>query len=179
MKKIISSAIGLSIFGIASIALASVTFNSTTGAGFVGKGDVQTIFGWNNATLQTRAASVAFRTSSSLVTEVSWICTNENNEHTQERSRTTSKTVQGLIESIARVKSQITGFNLTGYSEGAVNSESTGGPALNSCPNGPWSLTTPAGEPVVVSSEGNGLEVSPDGGTTWFPLPITPIVTTI
>ncbi len=39
---------------------ASVTFDPTTGAGFVGKGDVQTAFGWNNQALQANAADVTF-----------------------------------------------------------------------------------------------------------------------
>ena len=33
---------------IVSSALASVTFDSATGKGFVGKGDVQIAFNWNN-----------------------------------------------------------------------------------------------------------------------------------
>jgi len=36
----------------ATPALASVTFDSTTGKGFVGKGDVQTVLGYNNAALR-------------------------------------------------------------------------------------------------------------------------------
>lgn len=39
---------------------AAVTFNETNGTGFVGKGDVQMAFGWNNKQLQTNASTVAF-----------------------------------------------------------------------------------------------------------------------
>jgi hypothetical protein len=34
-----------------------VTFNETNGTGFVGKGDVQVAFGWNNKQLQTNATA--------------------------------------------------------------------------------------------------------------------------
>ena len=132
---------------------ASVTFDPQTGAGFVGKGDVQTVLGWNNAQLQDNAGSLAFAAESTTVTEVSWVCTNDRNEMTQERARTTTSTVQGVLAAVARVRTQITGFNLTGYSgDPTTTSEKTEGPPVNSCPSGPWSLTTPAGDPEVVSS---------------------------
>jgi len=38
----------------------SVSYFPETG-GFVGKGDVQTALGWNNAQLQTNASAVKFR----------------------------------------------------------------------------------------------------------------------
>jgi hypothetical protein len=153
---------------MATVALGAVTFDPATGTGFVGKGDVQLIFGWNNKALQDNAASVQFRASTEEVTEVSWECTNANNENIQERARTTTTTTQGVVSNIARVKNQITGFNLTGYSAGSTSTSETEGPPLNSCPSGPWSLTTPAGDPEVVSSS-TVLEVSRNG-TDWFQL---------
>jgi hypothetical protein len=39
---------------------AAVTFNETNGTGFVGKGDVQVAFAWNNKQLQTNAKDVSF-----------------------------------------------------------------------------------------------------------------------
>jgi hypothetical protein len=144
---------------MATVALGAVTFDPATGTGFVGKGDVQLIFGWNNKALQDNAASVQFRASTEEVTEVSWECTNERNENIQERARTTTTTTQGVVSNIARVKNQITGFNLTGYSSrspaGVVRVQAP----LNSCPSGP---------PEVVSSS-TVLEVS-SNGTDWFQL---------
>jgi hypothetical protein len=145
-----------------------VTFDPATGTGFVGKGDVQLIYGWNNAQLQANAGSVNFRASTTEVTEVSWICTNANNENTQERARTTTTSTQGLVDDIARVKNQITGFNLRGYIGTPTESSTTEGPPVNSCPSGPWTLTTPAGDPEPVSST-LVIEVSIDG-TNWFAL---------
>ncbi|GAA4452981.1 hypothetical protein GCM10023156_23210 [Novipirellula rosea] len=140
------------------------------GTGFVGKGDVQLVYGWNNAQLQTNAGAVTFRALIIEQSEVSWECTNANNEKIQERSRTTTTTIGGLLSSVTRVKNQVTGFNLEGFN-GAPNSSSvTEGPKLNSCPApaSTWSLTTPAGDPVAVG-EATLLEVSING-TTWAPL---------
>jgi ABC-type antimicrobial peptide transport system permease subunit len=41
-------------------ASATVTFDPEAGTGFVGKGDVQDLFGWNNEALQGNASSVSF-----------------------------------------------------------------------------------------------------------------------
>jgi opacity protein-like surface antigen len=154
---------------IASSASAAVVFDPETGDGFVGKGDVQEAFGWNNKQLQDNADAVQFKVESTVVTEVSWVCTNSNNEQAQPRARTTTTSVEGLVESVARERKQVTGFNLTGYEGEAEESSSTDGPALNSCPGGPWTLTTPAGDPELVESSGGGMQVSTDG-VNWIPL---------
>jgi hypothetical protein len=55
IRGILTTAVTASVTAIAlgtTPAFAAVTFNSTTGKGFVGKGDVQTALGYNNATLQ-------------------------------------------------------------------------------------------------------------------------------
>jgi hypothetical protein len=140
------------------------------GFGFVGKGDVQLVYGWNNKALQDNADLVQFQAASVVVTEVSWICTNSKNEQTQERERTTTTTLEGLLESVARDKKQVTGFMLNGWDGEHVSLTETEGPPLNSCPEGPWTLTTPAGDPEVVSESGGGLQVSFDGGD-WYDLP--------
>ena len=160
--------VGVVALTVTGSALAAVTFDPATGTGFVGKGDVQLIYGWNNSQLQTNAGVVQFQASSTTVTERSWTCTNENNENLQVRERLTTTTTQGLVDSIARVKNQITGFNLTGYAGTPTETSTTDGPPLNSCPSGPWTLTSPAGDPTVVSSESH-VQVSTDG-TTWFNL---------
>lgn len=168
MKRHLSIIVCFALVAVLSgaLAIAAITFNPDTGAGFVGKGDVQFTFGWNNAQLQNNAANVRFQAVSTVETEVIWICTNTNNQNTQERERTTTTTIAGLVESVARERNQITGFNLSGYDGPPTSSSSTTGPGLNTCPGGPWTLTTPAGDPVPVS-QSTVLEVSGDGGTTW------------
>jgi hypothetical protein len=170
LRKFIGLTAIVAAFAIGTtVALAAVTFDPATGTGFVGKGDVQLVYSWNNKALQDNATSVQFRASSTTVTGVSWECTNANNENVQERSRTTETSVQGVVSSIARERNQITGFNLTGYSgDPTVVTGATEGPPVNSCPSsaGSWSLTGPAGDPEVISSESH-VQVSTNG-TTWF-----------
>ena len=117
------------------------------GTGFVGKGDVQLALGLSNAQLQS--GTFNFTSESTVVTEVSWVCTNEKNEQAQERARTTTTEITGVVSSTSRVKNQITGFNLSGYSS-STSTSTTEGNALNSCPNG-WALT-PAGDSEVISN---------------------------
>jgi hypothetical protein len=161
-KKLYAAiALALAAMLVASTAaIAAVTFDPATGTGFVGKGDVQLALGYNNKQLQDNADSLVFTATS--VTEQSWVCTNDRNENTQERARTT--TTQGVVSKVDRVKNQITGFILSGYVPGSETS-TTDGPPLNSCPSGPWALTSPAGDPVPVEGEGglfvNGVQIYP------------------
>ncbi|HZA52459.1 MAG TPA: hypothetical protein VE549_17060, partial [Myxococcaceae bacterium] len=153
----------------ATAAYAAVTFDPETGTGFVGKGDVQLALGYNNALLQQNADTLVFEVERTVVTEVSWECTNDRNERIQERSRTTTTEIQAVLSSVARERNQITGFFLTGYDGEPTVTSTTDGPPVNSCPAGPWSLTTPAGDPVVVF-ESTVLTVN------TVPLPITPVL---
>jgi hypothetical protein len=137
---------------LASVAYAAVTFDPLTGMGFVGKGDVQLALGYNNAQLQDNAGSLVFEMETTVVTEVSWECTNDRNEKIQVRQQTTTVETQAVLSSISRVKNQITGFFLTGFFGTPTQTSETEGPPLNSCPSaaGSWSLTLPAGDPVEV-----------------------------
>ncbi len=79
----------------------------------------------------------------------------------QERERTTTVTnsITGVVSSIARVKNQITGYNLSAFSSrSSTSSSSAAGPGINTCPapSSTWTLTTPAGEAEVISSETTG-----------------------
>ena len=176
MKKMFLAAAAATAF-VSTAAWATVTFDPTTGTGFVGKGDVQLVYLWNNKQLQDNGSKVKFRANSLTVTEVSWECTNLHNDNVQERSRTTTTSVEGIVSSIARDNSKgkdgsITGFHLNGYSGGStVTSTTTDGPRLNSCPASPstWSLSTPAGDPEVVESS-SALEVSGNNGLSYEPL---------
>jgi hypothetical protein len=153
MKRIAAAAAaaGFALVLSAGSAMA-YTFDSEAGTGFVGKGEVQLALNYNNKQLQDNAASLQFASVSTVVTERTWICTNSNNQSTQERERTTTTSIQGVLESVARERNQITGFTLSGYDGTPTSSSTTAGNQLNSCPGGPWTLTTPAGDPEVISS---------------------------
>jgi hypothetical protein len=160
-------------FAVSSVAGAAVIFDADTGEGFVGKGDVQLAFGWNNKALQENLSDVQFtyNASTTETSEISWVCTNSNNENLQERERTTTTTSStvGVVSKVARVRNQITGVELSGYNGTPTVIEGnpvTEGPAVNSCPSGPWTLTTPAGDPVQLDPvTAGGLYASYDGGT--------------
>lgn len=155
----------------------TVTFDPSTGSGFVGKGDVQYTLIWNNQQLQANYKQVDFRSQSTVVTEVSWICTNSNNDKDQARLRTTTTTVSGLVTTLARdSKKQITGFNLTGYDGSTTQNSSSEGPSINSCPAGSgWSLTTPAGDPVEVINS-TTMDVTGDSSSSWTLLLEKPVI---
>jgi hypothetical protein len=78
----------------AGAVFAAVTFDPETGTGFVGKGDVQTAFGWNNKQLQDNAGLVQFRATTT--SETTWTCIKEsptgdpNKDVIQERSSETT-----------------------------------------------------------------------------------------
>ncbi|MDP8932475.1 MAG: hypothetical protein M3O70_28985 [Actinomycetota bacterium] len=181
MKKMLRAlTFVLALAILAGTALATVTFNPATGEGFVGKGDVQYTFGWNNKQLQDNLKDVKFTyvATETKVTEQSWECTNTKNEKIQERERTTTETksVNGVVSAVARERNQITGVNLTGYSSKAETSTSTTeGPKVNSCPDasGNWTLTSPAGDPVLVSETSQGgLYVSHPSVNGGNPVPL-------
>jgi len=99
------------------VALAAVTFNPDTGTGFVGKGDVQTVFGWNNATLQRNAAGVSFVYEEE--TTYAAVCTfitgeGTRGEQTHNVSQRKESNLSSSIQPDPRVRNQITGFNLLG-----------------------------------------------------------------
>lgn len=58
MKKMLWAAAAATAL-VSSAAWATVTVNPD-GTGWVGKGDVQTVYGWNNQTMQRNAAGVSF-----------------------------------------------------------------------------------------------------------------------
>jgi hypothetical protein len=118
---------------ISTAALALVTFDSATGTGFVGKGDVQLAYGWNNKQLQDNAGGVSFVYDQT--TSYEGVCTWTTGEGTRgERihnvDHTTRTAVLSTVGYEARKNSSgkdgsITGFFLNGFG----TTTSTGGSA--------------------------------------------------
>lgn len=181
MNLVRNTALAASLFTLfAGLASAAVVVDDD-GVGFVGKGDIQLIYDWNNKALQDcvgiagSSGCLSFRMASTSVTESTWTCTRDASTQRQERARTTTIATQALVAATARVRNQVTGFNLNGFDPNspATTTTTTDGPALNSCPTfwSPSNLVTttlPGGDPV--------LEISNDGGANWKPLPITPVL---
>jgi hypothetical protein len=126
MKKVLgglaAGALAMGIF--ASSSLAAVTYDSTTGTGFVGKGDVQQVLGWNNAELQKQAGNLVFtyETVESYEITVEWT-TGEGKKgqktHTTDHKRTSE--ITSSLDSTARKANQFTGFFLNGVKEQTVS----------------------------------------------------------
>ena len=156
MKKI--------MLGVAAAALmttaasASVDGDAATGW-FVGKGDVQTAFGWNNATLQTEAGDVSFRYDTSADYDVTCEWDTENKKGTIHHSVTNTKTfgLSSILASSGRLKNQITGFNVGAAGSGGGDEAPSVG---DSCPNGGDGLVTEVGP---LGSSGGGLYVVWEG----------------
>lgn len=128
--------------GLAAVALLtaatymSVTFDAANGTGFVGKGDVQLAFSWNNKAAQNNTPGVSFTYESDV--NYTWDCVwdteagQSGNVVHHEVARHRSQGVNGTVAYDPRVKKQITGYNLNGYS----SYTETGGEGQepNTCP---------------------------------------------
>jgi hypothetical protein len=135
-----ASLAGFALAAVATAAMATVTFNSGSGTGFVGKGDVQLAYGWNNQAAQANAGAIQFSTLSTI--QYSWDCdwdtgtgTRGFKHHSVNHGATRS--ITDSVSYDARTHKQVDGFFLTGYNGPAVE---TGDP-INTCagdstPNG-------------------------------------------
>jgi hypothetical protein len=108
---------------IATQAAAIVTFDPTTGTGFVGKGDVQTAFGWNNAKMQREHEEIKFKyvASTTYAFDCEWYTGPDRNRTRHENTKTAATNVDAKIASESRKTGQWTGWNLRGYAGGAPN----------------------------------------------------------
>jgi hypothetical protein len=154
-------------------ASASVTVNPD-GTGFVGKGDVQTVLGLNNAQMQTTLVSFTMKSTTTQSFDRTCVKTMVTGNGTvketrQERANVTTTDVTAVVKNEARMKNQITGYNLTGFGTTTTTSV-VDGPTPRSCPDA-----------------SSGFELDPDSVVTSNPtktndgffvndvsLPITP-----
>ena len=108
---------------------ASVTFDPATGTGFVGKGDVQLAYGWNNAQLQANATSVTFTYVTTDTYEVvnAWATGNADNPvslNSHIQTVTTTVGVNAVVDNDPRQmkgQKQFTGFILKGFGTTVVD----------------------------------------------------------
>jgi hypothetical protein len=109
----------------ATSAFATVIFDPASGTGWVGKGDVQMAYGWNNKTMQANHTAITFEYDAT--THYEWVCewtTNEGKkgEKTHSQARTTTVGVAGQVGNRDRMTGQWTGWFLTGYTSSAAGS---------------------------------------------------------
>ena len=125
MKKSIKAILGLAVlFAVAVTAYALTTFNPATGTGFVGKGDLQTPWGWNDATLQSNAdgVSFAFTSSADYAVTCEWDTGTVHIVH-HVQTHSVDSAVAYDVKKANRLNplGKVTGFNLEGF--GALLSE--------------------------------------------------------
>ncbi len=141
MRKIIITVASLLALAVPTAALASVTLDPATGKGFVGKGDVQTPFGWNDAALQSKAGGVSFTYESK--SDETYAVTCEWDTGNRVIVHHVQNKVANLVDSVSydvtkadrkNPNGKITGFNLEGKGPEVV-SESGSVPVVGeSCP---------------------------------------------
>lgn len=159
-KIVLGTACAVATFSTAAVA--SVTFDPATGTGFVGKGDVQLAFGWNNAAAQANATAVSFSYKSATTYDVTceWDTEAGRSGNVIHHEITIPKNTS-VLSNIAydvRKMNQYTGYNLTGLGATTTNGQSV--PNLgDACPgNNPGVVTD-----VQVVSESGGLFVTFNG----------------
>lgn len=167
MKRSICRAmLGFTLALASTAVLAEVLFDPASGTGFVGKGDVQDAFGWNDAGLQAQAAGVTFTYGYTAVYEA--VCTFTTGEGTRgEKTHHVPHAEEMEVSSAVDVdlrrnrQSKVTGFTLTGY--GDTFSESGEVPVVGGpCPGNPghggvWTSVEllPGGEGGLYASYGD------------------------
>jgi hypothetical protein len=151
------------LLAMAGIASAAVTFDPQSGTGFVGKGDVQLVFGWNNKALQQNAEDVTFKSVTSQEFEAYCQFTSGSGS-VQNVRREEIRGINGVIDGSPRQgPNQFTGFILDGYEGDPVV---IGGaiPVVGGfCPGGPtgdgeWTSVTPGQATVALYATHNSID---------------------
>jgi hypothetical protein len=173
MKKIFLAGAAATAL-ISTAAFASVTFNSTTGTGFVGKGDIQVLYGWNNAQAQSNAKLVTFSYDATDTYDVECEWTTETggpNSKTVYHDITVPRhtRVASSIQADPRKTGQYTGYNLSGF--GTTTTEGTVPVVGGTCPGASSVAIITA---VTPTGSTGGLSVTFNGVS--YLLPNTPII---
>jgi opacity protein-like surface antigen len=162
MRKLLATAACAAVL-ISSAAWATVTFDESTGTGFVGKGDVQLALGLNNAKMQAQASTLQFKFEQQ--GRYSVTCSYEDfvnvddpegpgkikEYFTAEKDFNRVLNINSSVQYDARTHKQVDGFLLTGYSN---NND----PRDLSCPSDGRQYTFESATEVEVT--GGGLTVN-------------------
>ena len=159
LKKLVVGVLAVAIcFATSTVAKAEVTIDEN-GTGFVGKGDVQAVFDWNNAQLQENAIQVRFRLGES--TTYHWICLNPQGKETGASDQQTTVDSEVAVDARKNKQGQVTGFYLNGF--GDTEQSEIGACSTN------WTLK-PDSLTSVASGEGSEMLQVSVNGDDWFDL---------
>ena len=110
------------LIATSAVVRAEVTWTPEDG-GFVGKGDVQTLFGWNNATMQANHTSIEFELvmQAGYTFECEWWTGPSHNRRHHTNTKEIELDINATVESSSRRTGQYTGWNLGPASGDAVS----------------------------------------------------------
>jgi hypothetical protein len=103
----------IALVAVPGSASASVSFDPTTGTGFVGKVDVKKAFGWSNTELQENASQVFFEYDEQWVFSVT--CGDVTSTH--------NTAVSSTLRSTSRLRRHVSGFEITDF--GSTHTDNT------------------------------------------------------
>jgi hypothetical protein len=174
-KSLLAAVAATTLF--ASAASASVIFDSNGGTGFVGKGDIQVLYGWNNQKLQQNAGGVAFSYDATDVYDVEcyWETVTGQGRiivhdiNVPRHTRVNASVAYDARRNSSGKNGDITCFNLSGF--GSTTTNGTVPAVGGTCPGQSQVATIIA---VTLVSSSGGLSVS--WGGTSYPLPNTPVL---
>jgi hypothetical protein len=198
--KLTKALIGAALAAVTLAAFATVTFDPATGVGWVGKGDVQLAYGWNNKQMQdaekNKLISFQWNAVDSYAGVCEWITDNGRVQKTHDVTHKKSTSVSWAVPSAARNNSSgkdgsNTGYYLTGYGgsvdTGTINGDAglfakyplvLGGPCPgNNGTDGTW-------VEIIANTSSAGLYVLYQGANPkllWDPAapPVTTTTTTL
>lgn len=170
MRKLITIA-SLAVLAVAiasPFANAAVSYDDAR-VGHVDKGDVQSLFGWNDSKMQQNAAKVTFTNKQSDTLAVSWMCTN-GKTHSGSLSGTIIRPLD--VATVTNKAGKVTDWTLKGFNGSGTQENTSTGQELYTCPAGSdWDWMSPATTSSFTST--NVVQVT--DGTKTFELPVTPV----
>ena len=137
-----------------SVAVAPITLDTATGVGFVGKGAVQSTFGWNNAELQANAAGISFSFEGNAVYEQSCVHLTGSEHKVVQKTFKKTLDLSSAVDFMARRNPQakITGFNLTGITATTATAPTDLCNPGNSEPDSVWTPDPQGAYPQVTQT---------------------------
>ena len=132
MQRIALLLMASAVFG--AVVRRTITFDESTGTGFVGKGDVQLVFGWNNAMLQANAENLRFTYDSMTTFDVTceWETGMGMGLQVHQQTRSDSAEISNSVTYTTRKHAQVDGFNLEGF--GTITSTGDVSEVGDACP---------------------------------------------
>jgi hypothetical protein len=168
-KRTLFAATAVLVIGMVTQSASAAVTVDDNGQGFIGKGDVQQAYGWNDRVVTEKAETLSFRAQIKTVENWEWECFNSNNERESARTSVETTMTRGLVSATARSKNGklLTGFNVTGWG-GDKTQTGISDPEPGTCP-GNQTLVVDSLEKVSETTKLVNVKASDNGGA-WVDL---------